>query len=208
MKKNIIFYTLLIIATILIIVIFITSKTYVQLAIASLLYPPIAYFAFKYYPRKTERIIIDSSQPQALQQITDPKADGNHILDTDKRTFLKMIGATGFSLLLFSLFTKRFEDLFYGNTVESQNSSTNAQNTGSTSSVESQPTDGYQIAEIDESENTYVGYTNKHGAWFILKQDVESGSFRYIKGGTDFPGNWSRRDTLLYDYYDRVFSPE
>ena len=205
MKKQIVFYSILLVACSIVILTFVTSKTYVQLAIASLLYPPLAYFAFKYYPRKTQKIFIDKNNPEATPIIEETD---DHIGDIDKRTFLKMIGAAGFSLLIFSIFTKRFESLFMGNDIQSNTSSTNGNSVNSVDPAERQPTDGYQISEIDEETDVYIGYTNKYGAWFIMKQDLETGSFRYTKGGQDFPDNWVKRQELTYDYFNNVFSPE
>lgn len=70
--------------------------------------------------------------------------------------------------------------------------------------AETQPTDGYQIAEIDESETSYFGFVDTKGHWFIMKEDT-AGSFRYTRGESGFPNNWSIREKLKYDYYDRVF---
>ena len=71
--------------------------------------------------------------------------------------------------------------------------------------AENQPTDGYQITEIDEGDTFYCGYTNKEGDWYIMKQDLETGSFRYVKGNSGFPLNWTNRATLQYDYFYNVF---
>ena len=116
------------------------------------------------------------------------------VADIDKRAFLKLIGATGISFFLFSLLGRRVEVPFFGRAVES-----------GTNPVEGQPTDGYKISEIDDNTITYYGFTNKDGAWLIMREDTEASSFRYVKGDLEFSGNWSNRENLKYDYFHEVF---
>ncbi|MCS7092122.1 MAG: hypothetical protein NZM26_02115, partial [Patescibacteria group bacterium] len=71
--------------------------------------------------------------------------------------------------------------------------------------AEKQPMDGFRISEIDDGTITYYGYTNKDGAWIIIREDTENNSFRYIKGDSNFKENWDKRAWLDYDYYYNVF---
>ena len=72
--------------------------------------------------------------------------------------------------------------------------------------AETQPTDAYRISEIDEEDETaFFGFTDTKGAWFIMKKEENSGSFRYTKGKANFAANWAGRKLLGYDYYHNVF---
>jgi hypothetical protein len=194
MRKTIT-YCILIIAGAAVIAVFVTAKTYAQLAVASALYLPLAYFAYKLFPRKAWRVRL--KKPEVSVHTVDlPETQVKHedmIVDFDRRAFLKLVGATGLSFFLFSILTKRAEPLLFG---------TGASPLGTN---EPQPTDGYQISEIDENDPTYCGFVNKNGGWYIIKQNAD-GSFRYAKGESDFPGNWANRKNLKYDYFSNVFS--
>lgn len=68
------------------------------------------------------------------------------------------------------------------------------------------PSEGYRISEIDENDSvTYYGFTNKDGAWYIVKEDT-NGSFRYAKGEKEFANNWETRRDLKYDYFYNTFN--
>lgn len=201
--KKILTYVIFIIAGLLIVVTFITSTTYTQLAIASLLYPPLAYFAFKFLPLKSQKpiiapvgAVIGGTQPinQKVQR------EGVEIVDFDKRAFLKLIGATGFSFFLFSLFTRRVEDLILGRSVAPIAPSNN-----NTALPPTDSTQGYRVSEIDNGEFNYYGFINKDGGWYIMKEDPTVGSFRYAKEESNFTKNWSGRNNLKYEYFHNVF---
>lgn len=202
MTKKILFYGGLILATILVVFVFITSTNYIQLAIASLLYPPVAYLAFKYFPRRKHPATVGELSSQ-LPTPNMPENGSGTLVDEDKRAFLKMIGSAGLSFLLFSIFSKKAGPMFFGNGDTPQSL------LGDETDVKKSkgdPTEGYQIAEIDETDMVFVGYTNSQGAWFIMKQDSDTGSFRYSRGDADFPENWAKRNDLLYDYFNKTFS--
>ncbi len=74
-----------------------------------------------------------------------------------------------------------------------------------TQQLPASPTDGYTISEIDDGIIAYYGFMGQKGAWFIMRQDANDGSFRYAKGDIDFPINWEDRTNLTYDYYANVF---
>ena len=204
MMKKILIYGGFIIASILVVVIFVTSTTYTQLAIASLLYPPLAYFAFKHFPsnlRKahTERLTV------AIQPANKSKKEGVEIVDIDKRAFLKLIGAAGFSFFLFSILSKRIETLIFGRASLVGLAPLGSTTSNQINSAERQPTDSYKISEIDSGEFTFYGFINKGGGWYIMKEDPGTGSFRYTKGESNFPKNWVGRERLTYDYFHNVF---
>lgn len=125
------------------------------------------------------------------------------LIDSDKRAFLKMVGATGISLLLYTLFQKK-----------GPISLMNAQSgptplTDSTGKPinprEKLPTDGYHIAQMDNGLISYYGFTNNEGGWYIIKEDSETGAFRYAKGDADFAVAWEKREEQGYDYFNNVF---
>jgi len=205
--KKIIFYLTFIASSFAIVWLFITSTTYIQLAVATLLYPPLAYFAFVIFPRNSRKKVVIQQAPTvaATQVVTnqtvEPDSGNSGILDENKRDFLKMIGAAGISFFLYSIFARGSGPLFFG---KSEDSASQKDGSGKISPAPS-PTDGYQISEIDDSYVSYYGFTNHDGGWFIMKEDTDSGSFRYAKGSADFSGNWSSRENLEYDYYHNVF---
>ena len=216
MRKLLLTYSSFVIACTVVIAAFITATTYFQLVGAILLYPLLVYFAFKAFPRKTR---ISSSKNsttsvslpvKSAEGVTETKRESIGISDIDKRVCLKLIGGAGVSLFLFSIFNKRAEGLFFKSLPASGVS-------GSVSlkdiagnkidPVQSQPTDGYRISEIDENFVTFYGFTNKDGAWFVMREETDTGSFRYSRGDSNFPNNWANREKLKYDYFSNIFRP-
>ena len=192
--------------------VFITATTYLQLALAIILYPLLICFAFKAFPRKTQNTV--SKSPEILQSVEEspeenhqtPKMGSFGITDIDKRVFLSLIGGAGLTLFLFSIFNRRAEGLFF-KSQPAIGSSVSLEDTAGKKidPAQNQPTDGYRISEIDENVVTFYGFTNKDGAWFVMKEDTETGSFRYTKGDSNFPSNWNNREKLSYDYFNNVF---
>ena len=97
MKKLLIIASF-VIATVVVVATFMTAKTYTQLAVASAIYPAIAYLGFKLFsgtrwkthPKKQ----IPSIQPKPAPE-GKPQKEGVDIVDIDKGTFLKLIAAAG-----------------------------------------------------------------------------------------------------------------
>lgn len=195
-------YPSFVIVSFLVILIFVTAQSYTQLGVAVVLYILLAYFALKIFPRKawkTPVIAIQSAAKSAR------KAEPVEVTDIDKRAFLKLIGAAGISFFFFSLIGRRVPGFMGGTTTG--NGVTMLQDPGGNTINPAQhhPTDGYKIAEIDDDATTYYGFTNKDGAWLIMKEDTDTSSFRYAKGDSSFPTGWSRRERLSYDYFYNVF---
>lgn len=204
MRKKILIYGGFIIATILIVVAFVTAKSYNQLAIATLFYPILVYFAFKFFPGNPRKVQI--KKPTVVNQpVNNSKKEAVAIADIDKRAFLKMIGGVGLSYFLFSIFTRKVESLLLGKP-SGQGTAVLEDKTGKQiDPAERQPTDGYKISEVDNGETTYYGFINKDGAWYIMKENPNTGSFRYARAESNFPGNWAGRERLKYDYFHNVF---
>lgn len=58
----------------------------------------------------------------------------------------------------------------------------------------------YKASDTDiGEENSYYGFINKQGNWFILRNSGEA--FRYTFGSTDYTKNWNTREQLGYGYY-------
>lgn len=200
--RKIVIYVSFVVASLVVITLFVTSVTYAQLFFAVLLYIPLVYFAFDAFLHKTDQAKHTLVPAVSHKKTHVPKEDVS-ILDIDKRTFLKLIGATGISFLIFSIFAKRTDIPFIGKIMNSgaQPANTLVQ----ASPTQGQPTDGYQITEIDEDVDTYYGFTNHDGAWYIMKQDNDTGSFRYSRGSSGFSDSWGKRSKLTYDYYYNLF---
>ena len=195
------------ISALFVILAFITAKTYTQLAVAVLLYPLIAYFALKLFPRKIQEdhsvtIQIPARPYPKVEEVQRQKVE---VADVDKRTFLKLVGAAGLSFFIFSLLGKRVETLLFGRALQSGVNEFESPPTGELASTTAQPTEGYRISEIEDGVITYYGFTNKSGAWLIMKEETDASSFRYAKGESDFPGNWAKRESLKYDYFYNLF---
>ena len=201
--RKILIYCSFVIASLMVIFVFVTATTYTQLIIAIVLYPPLVYFAFRVFPRKSWQVN-PKEQVAAVQLESENAAD--NVVDTDKRTFLKLIGVTGFSLFLYSIFTRRAQLPFLGGST-SESESVSLQDTAGNiiDPAEKQPTDGYRITEFDDSIIAYYGFTHKNGSWFIMKEDTDTGSFRYVRGDSNFTNGWAGREDFKYDYFINVF---
>lgn len=209
--RNALVYLSFIITSLLVVAAFVTATSYVQLAIGIILYPLVVYFALKIFPRKSKEASSKKHSTIEHHEVKEEKLETNQkngigINDIDKRAFLKLIGATGLSFFLLSIFGRRIEALLFG---QSQiqlsppfgNNSPDVVNQANAAS----PTDGYNISEIDNNIVSYYGFINKNEDWFIMRGDANKGTFRYARGSGDFPSNWKNRSKLDYDYFYRVF---
>jgi hypothetical protein len=197
-------YSSLAITSVLVILAFVTAKTYTQLGIAIILYPLLAYFAFKIFPLNTFSVRL--KKPKVIKQtVCKPAENEPVVMDIDRRAFLKLIGGTGLSIFIFSLLGQRVERLLFGRS-DSGNALIGNPVKDEPSPVKDSLTDGYKISEIDDNNTiTYYGFIDNTGAWFIMREDIDANSFRYSKGESDFPGNWRNREHLKYDYFHNLF---
>lgn len=196
-------YTGFAISAILVILAFVTAKTYTQLIIAVVVYPLLAYFALKLLPRRNQKApAITIKLPSRPARRDAQRLDSVEVADVDKRTFLKLVGAAGLSFFVFSILGRRVESLLFGRGLDSGIAGVAPVATDPTST---QIADGYKISEIDEGETTYYGFTNKTGGWLIMREEADSSSFRYAKGDINFPVNWANRANLKYDYFYNLF---
>lgn len=205
--KKIIAYIIFAISCVVIVVAFVTATTYYQLVAATLLYPLVAYFWITLFPRKTRKINapIQTTAPASEVVASTIESSNSDIADLDKRDFLKLIGAAGFSFFLFSLFTRKAEPLFYGKGSGLDSTSLLDSDGKKINPAEKKPFDGFQICEIDDNAIAYYGFTNKEGEWVIMREDTDTASFRYAKGASDFPSNWQNRENISYDYFHNLY---
>lgn len=200
------------ISSILIVLAFITAKTYTQLVIAVILYPLLAYFALKLFPRSQNETpaiaypvpTIAPYQPPNTYQ-TNINNDKVEIVDIDKRTFLKLLGTAGISFFVFSILGRRSEDFIFNNQFTNSLPQNNLFQNGKEIQPDTLTAEGYRISEIDDDIVSYYGFTNKTGYWLIMREDSQNNSFRYAKGEDNFSKNWERRQMLKYDYYYNLF---
>lgn len=223
MKKILIFYNLVITGG-LTLTSFTTSST-TQQALYSLAFLPLAtYFLLKLLERspipshnQTSTALTPSSflaprnkrrpSPSDQQAINPEVLSGRQVRDIDRRLFLKLIGSAGLTTFIFSLFTDRTHAAFFGSvpgpgTVAIKDSSGNQ-----IDPAEKQPTDGYEITELNEDDATYnyYGFVHKTGAWYVARETKASGSYRYSAGASSFSTNWTGRAGLTYEYFDDTF---
>lgn len=204
-------YTGVAIGALVVILLFVTSKSYLQLGAAIILYPVFAYLTLKLIPR-TEVYVAGTATPTpniatAINPIA-PNVQANVVLpskvdvvDIEKRTFLKLVGTAGLSFFVFSLLGRKAEDLIFNRT----NNLSNQLLPNTTNDPKTVVTDEYKISEIDDGVVSYYGFVNKSGNWQIMREDTPGNSFRYARGETDFSKNWLNREKLQYDYYDSLF---
>lgn len=214
--RKILIYSGFVIASLVVVAVFMTSTSYTQLAVAAALYPLPVGLAFVAFPRKRKNgkhseipvaaIYSHLKSAQTLEaEAAKAKKEKVAIEDIDKRAFLKLIGGVGLSFFLFSLINKKAGSLFPGGTSTPETIALKDTAGNKIDPVEKSPTDGYRITEIDDSEINFYGFTNVDNAWFIMRQN-QDGSFRYTRGDRNFPDNWANRKNLKYDYYFIVFS--
>jgi hypothetical protein len=133
------------------------------------------------------------------------------ISDRDRRLFLKLIGSTGFSLFLMSLVSKKAEAAFFGSVPGPGTVALKDSLGEPIDPAEKQPTDGYKIAQLDDSSDpdyAYYGFVDKDGNWYVQRETLtgaNTGDYRYFKGASNFSTNWTGRDGLGYGEFDSIF---
>ena len=213
-NKLFLIYFSFVITFLVVIMAFITATTYIQLALAILLYPLLAFFAYKILPIKQENM---ESTPQPVtpfiakteRVVVDTKIDNKNenisISDIDKRVFLKLIGGTGLALFLFSIFNKRAESIFFKSLPGSGRISLENIAGNKIDPAQKKPLDDYSISDVLNSDITFYGFVSKDGAWYIMRVDTQTGTFRYAKDSSSYSDNWNNRANLKYDLFDNVF---
>lgn len=214
MRKLIIYYNFIIVS-LFVVAGFIGATSYVQLAISILFFPLAVYFALLVIPKRSKslhlpkiQVLPKDSLPQIVEEaelVAQPIKSPADV-DTDRRSFLKLIGSAGVSVFFFALFTRKAEAAFFGSVPGPGTVSVKDTAGNKIDPAEKHPTDGYRISELDDGVvYIYGGYINKDGAWFISREEISTGSYRYARGATSFSTNWTNRASLSYDYFNNVF---
>lgn len=206
MKRRVLISTALVILGFIEIGLFLTATSYIQLGAATLLYPVLAFFIFKLFPSKTKLLPVETSV--TVTPVNTPINENEKVSDMNKRAFLNTVFTAGIAFFIYSILNKSAEISFLGKaagpgTVVLQDATGNKINP-----AQEQLTGGYEISDLDEEgqDFIYYGYTKLNGSWYITKQNVETGAFRYVKGQSNYPANWKNRIHLNYDYFYNVFS--
>lgn len=142
--------------------------------------------------------------------------NSNPIKDVDRRLFLRLIAGSGVSLFLLSIFTKDAHAAFFGSVPGPGTVSVKNIAGDTIDPAEKQPTDGYEIAQLDDThaDFSYYGFLDKAGRWYIMRETIldpalvdptEPGTYRYAAGLTAFDTNWGNRTTLTYTTFDAAF---
>lgn len=64
----------------------------------------------------------------------------------------------------------------------------------------------YKLSDEDSaSDPAYYGYLDADGGWYILKITESTGTYRYVKGASDYSTAWTDRASQTYVYYDSAF---
>lgn len=174
----------------------------------SIIFAPLAlYFFILMLPKKAAKVHVDMDDvmdiiPDQIKKIKNPD------YDPERRKFLKLIGAAGGSLFLMTIFTRNAEASFFGSMPGPGSISVKNASGTLIDPAEKKPTDGYNITEIDDTgADTYYGFVNKDGAWYIQKE-LSTGAYRYVKGTSDFTNvttGWPNRASLTYGYFNDIF---
>lgn len=194
MIKKLITYYCFIVVTATVLLGFLNASSYPQLLSAVMFFPLAAYFWFTVVPKKSKALALPEipSEKLSTAKLIKEESSGKKI-DIDRRAFLKLISSAGVSIFLLSILTKKAHGAFFGSvpgpgTISLKDSSGNVIDPAIKG-----PTDGYKISRLDDSAPAYYGFTNKDGAWFIMKEAAD-GSYTYAVGSSDFSGNWAVHD--------------
>jgi len=105
------------------------------------------------------------------------------------------------------MFTKKAQAAFFGS-VPGPGTIAIKDSTGAViDPAEKHPTDGYRLAELDDSVPSYYGFLNKESEWFIMREEA-TGTYKYKVGTTGFTTAWAGRAAIPeieWLYYDSAF---
>ncbi len=216
MKRQLYIYYNFIICTALVIMGFLGALSYAQLVSAILFYPLMLYFAYLIIPRNTKAIALPKKKEEVKKkpektkdgEVLELKKEGEEKtkFDIDRRAFIKLIGSAGMSLFLLSIFTKKAQGAFFGS-VPGPGTVAIKDTTGAKiDPAIKHPTDGYRVAELDDSTPSYYGFIDKDSNWFIIRDN--DGTYKYKTGSSGFSASWSGRGSIPeieWLYYDDAF---
>jgi len=192
---------------------FLGVTTLPELLSALLFFPMAIYFLTQVMPEPREK---RAPVPEAVELRLEKDEPKLNISDHNKRAFIKLIGSAGISMFIFTILARKDASAaFFGS--GGGPGIVGVKNSQGTLIDPSKhhPTDGYRINQSDETSDppyAYYGFTNKDGAWFIMRETtsgVDEGQYRYRRGDDDFPTGWGARTTnpTSYDYFDNITWP-
>lgn len=192
-----------------------SAKAFNQTIFALLFIPMAAYF-FRLLFRRGLRPTLQSTvsllpttyippESATLPTVEGEELTNLEVKDINRRLFLKLIGTAGITTFLFAIFTKSSHAAFFGSMPGPGTLSLKDTQGNKIDPAEKQPTDGYEISEVDDSATpAYYGFVNKDGGWYIAKEGT-GGDYRYYRDSGNFATGWSTRVSLVYDYFNNVF---
>lgn len=154
----------------------------------------------------TSEELTEEAYTESEEVSEDEVEDLLNVKDKTRRQFLKIIGGGGVSLfLMMFVFKDKANAAFFGSAPGPGVVSVKNIAGEKIDPAEKQPTDGYNVSEIDDSNSpAYYGFVHQNGAWYIAKED-SSGAYRYVSGASAFSTSWTNRVSLTYDYFDNIF---
>lgn len=195
--------------------------------VSALIYLPLIFYFFKelahashlfsrlplLFPAKPIAPIKASAKaapfPISKEQLaTVPVPERGRVMDTDRRLFLKLIGSAGISVFMLALFTKKAQAAFFGSVPGPGVIALKDVAGNKIDPAEKYPTSGYGFSQLEEGATySYFGFVNKAGAWYIQRETVATGDYRYTKGSSDFATGWTNRatPTIAYNYFNVIF---
>ena len=223
MKKLLIYYNFVIVVVV-VVGGYLSAQSLPQLATATFFFPLLLYFTLKVRPKRNKAIILPVEAKKSVPPSKSKKKTKSEKIekaevvrldedekagyDKERRAFVKLIGSAGISVFIFSIFgVKKANAAFFGSTPGPGTVSLKNIAGDKIDPAEKLPTDGYRIAELDDSIPGYYGFTDMDGKWFIMMDDG-AGAYRYTRGDDDFINvttGWPNRDNLTYDYFENVF---
>jgi hypothetical protein len=88
------------------------------------------------------------------------------------------------------------------NSLDNEYLQAQVRNNGSLQTTE----EGWVCSDMDESADPrYYGFVDKTGSWYIMRQAVSTGQFRFASGSSGYVLAWTNKDSQSYDYYFNTF---
>lgn len=69
------------------------------------------------------------------------------------------------------------------------------------------PLIGYRISDrdSDNADFNYYGYLNAEGGYYIMREELATGAYRYSRGDSNYSSVWTARASQSYDYFSVTF---
>lgn len=60
------------------------------------------------------------------------------------------------------------------------------------------------LAKAGDATIHYYGYLAENGAWIIMENDTDEGTYRYVAGASLYAANWTARESQTYGLYSSM----